>query len=75
LKRNADRRAEAVMGFRLDMSLAKQLIRPLTTVALSPQKRLAFHSKGSIGVVVWRRAKARVTQPPLRFRPIRGSSW
>jgi hypothetical protein len=32
-KRNGDRRAEAVMGFRLDMSHAKELIRPLTTIA------------------------------------------
>ena len=66
LKRNADRRAEAVVLFRLDMSHAKQLIRPFTKFPRPMQEGLAFRSKGSIGVVVWCGAKARVTQPPHR---------
>jgi hypothetical protein len=38
------------MEFRLDMSHAKQLIRPFTTIARPGQEGLAFRSKGSIGV-------------------------
>ena len=60
---------------RLDMSHAKQLVPPFTTVARPMQEGLAFRSKGSIGVVVRRGANARMTQPPLRLCPIRGSSW
>jgi hypothetical protein len=36
------------------MSHAEQLSRPFTTVARPMQERLAFRSKGSIGVVVRR---------------------
>ena len=53
----------------------EKLVRPFTTIARPMQEALAFRSKGSIGVVVRRGAKARMTQPPLRLRPIRGSSW
>jgi hypothetical protein len=38
------------MEFRLDMSHAKQLIRPFTTIVRPMQEGLAFRSKGSIGV-------------------------
>jgi hypothetical protein len=40
------------------------------------QEGLAFRSTSSIGVVVRRGANSpRMSQPPLWFRPIRGSSW
>jgi phage terminase small subunit len=53
----------------------EQLIRPFTTIARPTQKRLAFRSTSSIGVVVRRGANsARMTQPPHRHWPIQGSS-
>jgi hypothetical protein len=46
------------MEFRLDMSHARQLIRPFTTIVRPMQEGLAFRSKGSIGVAVRRRARS-----------------
>ena len=47
------------------------------SIQLRPmQEGLAFRSTSSIGVVVRRGANnPRMTQPPLRLWPIRGSSW
>ena len=54
---------------------ATQPDRPFTTIA-HVQEGLAFRSTTSIGVVVRRGANnPRMTQPPLRLWPIRGSSW
>jgi hypothetical protein len=45
----------------------REAARPTIQYNCAPmQEGLAFHSKGSIGVVVRRRAKARATQPPHR---------
>jgi hypothetical protein len=63
------------MGSHLDVSVAKRLIRPFNNSCAPSSKGLAFRSKGRIGVVVRRGANARMTQPPLRSRPIRGSFW
>jgi hypothetical protein len=74
IQRNADRPAEAVVLFRLDMSHAEQLIRPFTMVAPAMQEGLAFRSKGSIGVVR-RRGERASPNRPFGFGRIRGSSW
>ncbi len=67
LHRRGDRIGRALPG-----SVAYPAIHYLGPV----QKGLAFRSASSIGVVVRRGANdARMTQPPLRLCPIRGSSW
>jgi hypothetical protein len=53
----AVRRGEAMVLFSLDMSHAKQVIRPFTTIARPMQEGLAFRSKGSIGVAGRRRGE------------------